>query len=140
MIEKIEQIYQGPAVNEILLVIRRGITDIPTIKYEIKRACIEKFNRDNRYGNETSSYWNFLYTHIQDMDADIQKYLDYEKLPIEKRKELKKEKQKFFSKESMRDKRPTPAQEKYLIALGYKGKFDSMTRLDASNLIEELKP
>jgi hypothetical protein len=139
MIEKIERRFKGPTVNLILSPIREGITDIPLIKEKVKGYCIENIKRLEHYGNEVPDYWYFIRDNIHTADADIQKYIDYEKLSYEEKQKLKQGKGQFFAKESMKDKPVTDSQKKYLIGLGYKGKFDDMSRYDASVFIEKLK-
>lgn len=138
MLELIDQRHKGPAVNEILIVIRTGLTDMAQIKLKIRENVMEHLLKCEHWGNEVSDYWYILRDHIHEADADIQKYLDYEKLSPEEKQKLKQGKGQFFAKESMRDKPPTEAQIKYLLSLGYKGDVKSLTRLDVSVLIDNL--
>jgi|ERR1035437_2147636 hypothetical protein len=139
MLELIDQRHKGPAVNEILAVIRSGVTDMFEIKHQIRKNCTSHILRYQRNGWEIADYWHILLHNIDEADADIQKYLDYEKLSPEEKQKLKQGKGQFFAKESMKDKPVTEAQKKYLIGLGFKGKFDEMSRYDASVFIEKLK-
>lgn len=138
MLELIDQRHKGPAVNEILYWIRQGNLDIGDIKWGVKRNAIMHIKRYELNGWEVADYWYILRDHIHEADADIQKYLDYEKLSPEEKQKLKQGKGQFFAKESMRDKPPTEAQIKYLLSLGYKGDVKSLTRLDVSVLIDNL--
>ena len=139
MLELIERRYKGPVVNLILNPIREGITDIEEIKSYIKKGVISDIQRHERYGNGVPDHLYILRDHIHEADTDIQYYIDYEKLPYEEKQKLKQGKGQFFAKESMKDKPVTEAQKKYLIGLGFKGKFDEMSRYDASVFIEKLK-